>query len=292
MLLANEVIAELCEKQRVPTVYRVHKGPEEDALLKFCNAARALGHNVDPEDVASSKKLSKFLRKIAKEPSARVLHFLLLRSMQQAQYSVDNSGHFGLASEAYLHFTSPIRRYPDVLVHRVVRQLARKERIRKDDEAIAELRASAALSSRLERRAMEVEREVMDLHRCVVAQAHLGESFAATVSAVTGAGPYVQTEQPFLDALVRGASLGEAEWELDPTGLAVRGRKTGALFRVGQLTTIELEDVSMARRAIYARLAPAAMDSMRVESRRKDKRAPAGHEKKSRGRAERKGGRW
>lgn len=273
MLLANEVIAQHCEKHKVPTVYRVHGGPDETGLTKFCTAARALGYDVDPEDLANAKKLSKFLRKTMKDPSARVLHFLLLRSLPQAQYHVENTGHFGLASEAYLHFTSPIRRYPDVLVHRVVRQIARKERIRKDDEHVNELRTSAALSSRLERRAMEVEREVLDLHRCVVAQGHIGETFSAVVTAVTGSGPFVQTEQPFLDALLRGASLGEAEWELDQSGLAVRGRKTGAVFRVGQLTTVQIEDVSMARRQIFAKLAPSAIESMRIESVRGDKRS-------------------
>lgn len=300
MLLANEVIAAHCEKHKVPTVYRVHGGPEETGLAKFCTAARSLGYDVDPEDVSNSKKLSKFLRKTAKDPAARVLHFLLLRSLPQAVYSVENSGHFGLASEAYLHFTSPIRRYPDVLVHRVVRQIARKERVRRDEEHMTELRASAALSSRLERRAMEVEREVLDLHRCVVAQGHIGETFTATVTAATGGGPYVQIEQPFLDALLRGASLGEAEWEVDATGLAVRGRKTGAVFRVGQSTTVQIEDVSMARRQVFAKLAPSAMDAMRVESARGDKRpkgakgAKGDRIEKSRGRSQskRKGGRW
>jgi ribonuclease R len=297
MLLANEVIAELCEKHKVPTVYRVHQGPEEQGLLKFCAAARALGHDVDPEEVSTSKKLSKFLRKVSKDPSVRVLHFLLLRSMQQAQYSVDNSGHFGLASHAYLHFTSPIRRYPDVLVHRVVRQLARRERVRRDEEALTALRASAVQSSRLERRAMEIEREVTDLHRCVVAQGHLGEGFDAIVSAVTGAGAYVQIEQPFLDVMIRGASVGESEWELDETGLAVRGKRTGLLFRVGQPARIELEDVSIARRAVYARLASSAMDALRVESRRtpaKGARHRAPREPADRGRGARparKGGR-
>jgi ribonuclease R len=296
MLLANEVIAQHCEKHKVPTVYRVHGGPDETGLTKFCTAARALGYDVDPEDVSNSKKLSKFLRKTLKDPAAKVLHFLLLRSLPQAVYSVENSGHFGLASEAYLHFTSPIRRYPDVLVHRVVRQIARKERIRRDEEYMTELRAAAATSSRLERRAMEVEREVLDLHRCVVAQSHVGETFSATVTAVTGSGPYVQIEQPFLDALLRGASLGEAEWEVDTTGLAVRGRKTGAVFRVGQSTTVQIEDVSMARRSVFVKLAPSALDALRVESKRGDKRSK-GHRAerdeapRGRGGAKRKGGR-
>jgi hypothetical protein len=110
----------------------------------------------------------------------------------------------------------------------------------------------------------------------------------------------VQIEQPFLDALLRGASLGEAEWEVDATGLAVRGRKTGAVFRVGQSTTVQIEDVSMARRQVFAKLAPSAMDAMRVESARGDKRpkgakgAKGDRIEKSRGRSQskRKGGRW
>ncbi|MEI8256692.1 MAG: VacB/RNase II family 3'-5' exoribonuclease, partial [Deltaproteobacteria bacterium] len=175
MLLANEVIAKSCQDRGVPTVYRVHGAPKETGLMKLATVARAYGFDLDPEDAAHPKKLAKFVRAIAESPSARVLGMILLRSMPQAQYQVENRGHFGLAAEAYLHFTSPIRRYPDVIAHRVVRQIVRGEKINTDEEAIEVLRLAAVESSRLERRAMEVEREAMDLHRCVVAVAHIGE---------------------------------------------------------------------------------------------------------------------
>ncbi|MDP3276763.1 MAG: ribonuclease R [Deltaproteobacteria bacterium] len=281
MLLGNEVVASICVARELPTVYRVHGEPKEEGLLRFTAGARALGHDLDPQDTKSPKKLNKFLRKVAKSPGVDVLQVLLLRAMQQASYSVDNIGHFGLASEAYLHFTSPIRRYPDILVHRVIRQMARRERIRKDPEAIAMLRADSIHSSRMERRAMDVERDVMDLHRCVVAQGHIGETFTAMITAVNGSGAFVRIDEPYLTALLRGSSLHETEWEVDTFGLSVRGRKTGLTLRVGDRLQVEIEDVSLARKSVFVRLAIATLEALRVESRKREKRSkPAAIDKR------------
>lgn len=268
MLLANEVIAEYCEKHQVTTVYRTHGSPDEDGIAKLCAVARALGYDLEPEEAENPKKLGKFLRKIAKDPAAKIISFLLLRTLPQARYGIENSGHYGLASDAYLHFTSPIRRYPDVLVHRVVRQLVRRERLRKDDEYIAQMQASAVLSSRLERRAMDIEREVVELHRCVVAQAHLGETFKAVISSVSTRGAYAQIESPFLDVLVNANDFGEDSWEVDELGLSIRGKNTGLVFKTGQPTSVTIKDVSIGRRTVSATLAANAIEELRVEHKR------------------------
>jgi ribonuclease R len=272
MLLANEVIAEYCEKREVTTVYRTHAAPDKDGLAKLCAVAHALGYDLEPEEAENPKQLGKFLRKIAKDPAVKIMHFLLLRTLPQAHYTIENSGHFGLASEAYLHFTSPIRRYPDLLVHRVVRQLVRKERLRRDDEYVAAMQASAVLASRLERRAMDIEREVLELHRCVVAQSHIDSTFDAVISSVTVHGAYAQTAAPFLDVLVRATEFGEDTWELDALGLSIRGKRTGVVFKSGQPVRITIKDVSMARRSILATLSADTVDTLRVTHKRPLKR--------------------
>jgi ribonuclease R len=254
MLLANEVMAATCVKRGVPTIFRVHGAPEQEGLLKLTTVARAYGYELDPEDAANPKKLSKFLRKIAQTTEARVLHMVLLRSLPQATYHVENIGHFGLAAESYLHFTSPIRRYPDVVAHRIIRQLARKEKVRTDEAAIEQLRLAAIESSRLERRAMDVEREVLDLYRCVVAQAHVGEVHTGVVSGLSATGPFVQLESPFIDVLVRLADVADDNWEIDDLGIRLSGERTGLSFMLGDAVTVEITDVSLPRRTVYGRI--------------------------------------
>jgi ribonuclease R len=269
MLLANEVVAGLCLKREVPTIFRVHGAPEEEGVLKICTAARALGFELDPDDAAEPKKLSRFLRKIAGTPGARVLSMLLLRALPQAVYHVENTGHFGLAAEAYLHFTSPIRRYPDLVVHRVLRQVARGERVRADEAALEALRAAAVESSRLERRAMDVERDVLDLYRCVVAQAHVGEVHTGTVAGLSNSGPFVQLESPFIDVMLRVADLGDDAWELDELGMRLHGERSGLTFAMGDELTIEIVEVSLTRRTVYGTLPAEARDALSVRRRKR-----------------------
>src|SRR5690606_38027853 len=145
----------------------------------------------------------KWLRKIHEHPRHHVLEMLLLRSLKQAAYDIVNIGHFGLASDNYLHFTSPIRRYPDVQVHRAVKHLLRGGTPDTSTAAVEALRASATRSSERERAAMEVEREVSDLYRALYMRDHIGEVYDGTVTAIVGSGLYVRLEEPFVDVLVR-----------------------------------------------------------------------------------------
>src|SRR6185295_19121086 len=127
MLLANELVARHLAEKGVPAIYRVHGPPDETKLDRFANMATALGVAFDMDDAKDPKKLSALLKRVAKHPSREVFNMLLLRAMKQATYDTANIGHFGLASSSYLHFTSPIRRYPDLVVHRAVRLLLNKE---------------------------------------------------------------------------------------------------------------------------------------------------------------------
>jgi ribonuclease R len=249
MVLANEVVAQSLHQRGVPTIYRVHGPPDEDKVELFAQLATSLGYAIDPEDAMDPKKLSQFLRKVDGSPYAPVLNYLLLRAMQQANYDTTNIGHFGLASKDYLHFTSPIRRYPDLVVHRVVRKVIHGETI---DPARArpELRRAAAESSRLERRAMVVERDVVDLYRASLMQDRVGEEFDAAISHVVEYGFYSALDDPFVEVFTPLERLTEDFFELDTLGLRLVGKDTGAVYSHGDRIRLRIEEASLTRREI------------------------------------------
>ena len=250
MLLTNEVVAAELVKRGVPTIFRVHGLPDEAKLLRFVGLADALGHRLDPEAALRPKTLSKLLGKIEGTPHARPLSYLLLRAMQQATYDTKNIGHFALAAKNYLHFTSPIRRYPDLAVHRVVRSVIHGERV---DEAQSnrELSHVAYESNRLERRAVGLERDVVDLYRVVLMKSRLGEEFEGTVAGIASHGFYTTFDDPFVDALTPLESLPD-DFEMDELGVRLTGRRSGAAFALGDRIRVRLEDVSIERRELVA----------------------------------------
>ncbi|MDB4976833.1 MAG: 3-to-5 exoribonuclease RNase [Myxococcaceae bacterium] len=250
MLLANETVAADLYQREVPGIYRVHGLPDAERLEQFASSARAMGHALELDDGASPKELGRFLAGLEDSPSKGALSYLLLRSMQQATYDTVNIGHFGLAAEYYLHFTSPIRRYPDLAVHRVVRKLARGEPI--DARGLEhKLSEQAGNASKLERRAMLVEREVVDVYRCILVKDRVGEEFEGTVSGVAPHGVYVGFDDPFVECLCHVTSLGTGDfYEIDPHGLRLVGRRSGASFGLGDRLTVRLDSVNVAERSI------------------------------------------
>ncbi len=250
MLLANEVVAAELEKRGVPTIYRVHGQPNEEKILRFVELANALGYRLDTESALNPRRLAKFLHKVHGTPHQQALSYLLLRAMQQATYDTTNVGHFGLGAKSYLHFTSPIRRYPDLAVHRIVRSVIRGEPI--DETALRrELRVAAMESSRLERRAMQLERDVIDLYRAILMRERVGEEFDATVSGVASHGFYSSFDEPFVDALTPVEALDDW-YELDDLGIRLAGRRTGRSWSLGDRVRLRLEDVSIERRLLVA----------------------------------------
>jgi ribonuclease R len=255
MLLANETVARWCEEQGVPTIYRVHAPPDERKLDRFAAMCDALGIEFDVEDTRDPKKLRDLLGSFADHPLAPVLNSLLLRSMKQATYDVANIGHFGLASKAYLHFTSPIRRYPDLIVHRIAHQVLsgrapRSEAAGDGRDALAE---AALASSIAERRAMEVERAIVDLYRAFMMKDRIGARFEGTVTAVVGSGLFVQLDAPFVDVLVRLEDLGHDHWEVDDDALRVVAARSGGVVALGDRISVEIVDVSILRRTVYGK---------------------------------------
>ncbi len=262
MLLANETVAERLVKEGVPTLFRIHPQPDEELLGRFATVATAYGHKLDVEAGRVPKKLAALLKKIQGTSEARVLGMLLLRAMQQARYASINTGHFGLASEAYLHFTSPIRRYPDLVVHRAVRGLIRGDKSG-GGAADASMARVAAETSRMERRAMEVEREVMDLYRCVVARDHMGEIHTGMIAGLSSAGPFVDLESPFISGLLRVEGLGPDAWQIDDLGIRMASSRTGHVFVLGDPITVEISDVALQRRTVYLNLTSEARAELR-----------------------------
>jgi ribonuclease R len=253
MLLANETVASDLSARGIPAIYRTHGAPSVEKLETFCELATSLGEALDPEDAQDPRKLTQFLASIEGEPAAPVLRYLLLRAMQQAIYDTNDVGHFGLAAKHYLHFTSPIRRYPDLAVHRVVRSLARGEYV---DGALLlpMLRKMAARSSQLERRAMTVERDVVALYRCLVMRDKVGEELSATISGLDDSGFYASIDSPFVDVFVPSERLTDDYYSVDRLGVRLVGQRGGRVFEMGQPVTIRVVSVGLERRRVEAEL--------------------------------------
>lgn len=253
MLLANECVARWMTGRDIPTVYRVHPRPDEMKLERFFAMCEALGVPTDREAAGAPRQLAKLARKLSRHPSARVLHLLLLRSMKQAAYDVVNIGHFGLASEAYLHFTSPIRRYPDLVIHRAIHRVLTTGHAARSQQDRLRLEEAALTASKAERRAMDIEREIGDLYRVIFMRDHIGETYDGMVSSITGGGVFVTLDNPFVDVMVRFEDLGSEPYNVDEDGLRATAARSGDTVSIGDAMTIVVSDYSLPRRLVYGR---------------------------------------
>jgi ribonuclease R len=253
MLLANELVAEWLGARDAPAVYRVHAAPDPAKLERLNEVATKLGVSCDLEQMLTPSGVSRWLAGLREHPRRGVLEMLLLRSLKQAAYDVTNLGHFGLASHGYLHFTSPIRRYPDLLVHRAVKALLRGQAPDRGEEALERLRASATLASARERATAEVEREVVDLYRALLMRERIGECFDGVVAGVGSSGLYVTLERPFVDVMVPFDALGPDHFEPAGDEIAVTGQRSGERIELGDRISVSIENVSLVRRLVVGR---------------------------------------
>jgi ribonuclease R len=253
MLLANELVAQWLSSRHALGIYRVHATPDPEKLERLGHVAEQFGVRVDLEALQDPVGLSKWLESISEHPRRTVLESIALRSLKQAFYDIVNIGHFGLASDAYLHFTSPIRRYPDLIVHRIVKGMLRGGRTDSAPAAVENLRKIATHASSRERASMEVEREVVDVYRVVLMRDKVGEEFGGTVTAIVGSGVFVALDEPFVDVLVRLEGLGPDRYELAGDELSVIGVRSGDRVSLGERLRVVIEDVSIVRRQISAR---------------------------------------
>ncbi|WP_136287050.1 ribonuclease R [Streptococcus pyogenes] len=238
MLAANECVAEHFAKAKLPFIYRIHEEPKVEKLQQFIDYASTFGiHIQGTANKISQEALQAFMAKVEGQPGAEVLNMMLLRSMQQARYSEHNHGHYGLAAEYYTHFTSPIRRYPDLLVHRMVREYNQPSQEKHDHFAqiIPELATS---SSQLERRAIDAERVVEAMKKAEYMAEYVGEEFDGIVSSVVKFGFFVELPNT-IEGLVHITSLPEY-YHFNERTLSLQGEKSGKVFKVGQPIRVKL----------------------------------------------------
>jgi ribonuclease R len=273
MLAANEAVARFFRRREAPVVYRIHEPPDPQKLLEFAEVAAALGHPFVVPDEIRPHHLAEMAERVEGKPEARSIHRMLLRAMKQARYELAAVGHFGLAAPTYLHFTSPIRRYPDLIVHRRLREelgwpysiLApggsgtgaaagaagtAGTRIVLPPARVQELAEAALHASWRERRSMDAERDVNDLYRCSAALAHLGEDREGLIATITSFGMFVEIDDPFLEGLVPIASLKGDYFEVAGNGARLVGTRTGYVFSLGDRVQVRIADVSLTRRRI------------------------------------------
>jgi len=289
MLATNVCSAEFIARARHPSLYRVHEGPTPEKRTLLQNYLKALGLGMS---ISNSPKPSEYqvIAAATKERAdAQQIHMMLLRSMQQAVYSGANLGHFGLAYEAYTHFTSPIRRYPDLLVHRVIKALLTGKRyslISGDVAVASKVKKSAGLEeqrwelagehcSANERRADEASRDVEAWLKCRYMRQYLGSEFGGTVSAVTSFGLFVQLDGIYVEGLVHITELGGEYFRFDEARQELWGERSGTRYTVGSHLRVQVSRVDLDSRKIDFRLvregAYAAPPSRARRGKRSDK---------------------
>lgn len=253
MLLANEIVAGHIEKSGLPGMYRVHENPPAEKIMDFSAIAASLGYRLPsaPEKI-KPMDLQKLLERAAGKPEERFLNVLLLRAMARARYDVQNSGHFGLALENYTHFTSPIRRYPDLIVHRVLRALfsagkAEGKKLQKMRPLFAEIAEHCSVT---ERRADDAEREFIQLKKIEFMRDKLGDVFDGFITGVASFGLFVELKDYFVEGLVPMKFLDDDHYVYHENRHYYKGRRTGRVYRLGDPVHVQVVRVDRDRREI------------------------------------------
>ena len=247
MLAANEAVARYFMSREQPTIYRVHEPPDPTKLASFAAVCRTLGIRVKMSDEPKPAEIARLLAELAEHPSGKTLHSLLLRSMSQARYDEEPKGHYGLAAEAYLHFTSPIRRYPDLIVHRLLKQSLTEQTERYDK---SELAAIAQQSSDRERKAMVAERQSLELDRTFLARARLGETMDGQITGVQGFGLFVALNEPYIEGLIPVQTLPDDFYEVDESSIRLTGQRSGKTYRLGDEIKVRIVAAHIGRRQV------------------------------------------
>lgn len=251
MLIANETVAEDNFWQELPFVYRTHENPDPDKIKKLCAFIQNFGYNLHLSgEELHPKELQKLLDKIEGSPEEALLSRLTLRSMKQAKYTVDCTGHFGLAAKYYCHFTSPIRRYPDLQIHRIIKDRLRNRMTEKRKEHYEKILPEVAKqSSERERRAEETERETIKLKKAQLMSEHIGETFTGVISSVTGWGMYVELPNT-VEGMVHITSLTDDYYRFVEETYELVGEATGKQYKLGQTVDIVVQSVDELMRTI------------------------------------------
>lgn len=251
MLAANETVARHYTKLKLPFIYRIHEHPKEEKVQRFFEFVTNFGILVrGKKDDVSPKELQKVLDKIAGKPEEPVVSMMLLRSMQQARYSEDPVGHYGLAAEDYTHFTSPIRRYPDLIVHRLIKSYMAKpikdEVKSKWDEVLPDI---ADHSSKMERRAVEAERDTDNMKKAEFMVDKVDQEFDGIITSITKFGMFVELPNT-IEGLIHVSQLKNDYFHFVETHLALVGERTGTIYKIGQAVKIKVTKADVDTREI------------------------------------------
>lgn len=302
MLAANVCAADLLERHKQPALYRIHASPTKEKLNQVKTFLKQVGLNLTGGDSPTASDYAALMPKIKARPDAVLLQTMLLRSMQQAVYSPDNVGHFGLSYEAYAHFTSPIRRYPDLLTHRAIKAVLQGKRYDPKGIDISTLNATVSNAARRqqaldkaegkkkpasdltiwdalgvhcsanERRADEASRDVEAWLKCYFIRDKLGEVFTGTISGVASFGIFVQLDALFIEGMVHVTELGADYFQFDEARHELRAERTGMRYQLTDRVTVQVSRVDLDARKIDLRLVtePGIKTVLKNEARRAD----------------------
>ncbi|MCB1863988.1 MAG: ribonuclease R [Chromatiales bacterium] len=273
MLVANVSAARFLLRRKMGTLFRIHEQPDADRVADTRRFLGELGLRLPGGELPTPGDYARLIARIQERPDVRMVETVLLRSMMQAVYSPDNVGHFGLAYEEYLHFTSPIRRYPDLLVHRAIRHLLRGGKPGSFGYNHDRLLETGEHCSMTERRADEATRDAVNWLKCEYMLAHVGEEYAGTISAVTSFGLFVELDGVYVEGLVHITNLRNDYYHFDPVGHRLEGERSGEVFRLADRVRVKVARVDLEERKIDFELLEHGSSRGGAKPARKDKPA-------------------
>jgi ribonuclease R len=252
MLLANETVAAHLHEQQVPTLYRIHEEPDPLKVEEFEEFIATLGYGLGaPADDVRPRHFQKLVERMRGTPEEKAIAFLMLRTMQKARYDPQNLGHFGLAASSYTHFTSPIRRYPDLVVHRTLRESRQGAMDEERGEQLTEdLPEIARHTSERERRADEAERELVQWKKVRFMADKVGDEFQGYITGVTAFGLFIELIEHFVEGLVHVSTMADDYYRFVERAHVLKGENTGKVYRLGDRVEVQVVKVDMERRQV------------------------------------------
>lgn len=271
MILANVCAATYLSKYKIPALHRLHEGPTAEKLADLRQFLNGLGLSLGGGDEPTPTDYTKLLNSLGDRPDRHMIQTVLLRSMSQAVYSPETKGHFGLAQTHYAHFTSPIRRYPDLLVHRAIRHLIRGGKASNFQYSYKDMVALGEHCSMTERRADDATRDVTAWLKCEYMQEHVGDSFSGVISGVTGFGLFVELSDIYVEGLIHITALTSDYYHFDPANHRLTGENSGRIYRLGDTIQVTVARVDLDERKI---------DFVLAKTEGEQERKPAGKSRK------------
>jgi ribonuclease R len=255
MLAANVATAEWLHAQEMPLLYRIHEGPQPEKLADLKNFLNTLGLRLGGNDDPQAHHYAKLLEKAIGRPDIRLIQTVLLRSLKIALYSPENQGHFGLSYLAYTHFTSPIRRYPDLLIHRAIKHRLQERAVEKFPYSLNELQLLGEHCSMTERRADDATRDAISWLKCEYMQDKIGQEYDGLITGVTPFGLFVELTGIFIEGLVHVTALQEDYYHFDPVGHRLQGELSGKIYRLSDPLRVKVMRVNLEEKKIDFELA-------------------------------------